>query len=642
MWLFFQEDEFPSTGGIDLERDPGEATGIISKISSAVKTGLTDLKAQLNTLTQMEDKAMELQKTMGSGLVLGGEELRQKIENVYFEISKVGLQFKDATDVMGGLSKSVGRIIDPSEEVTTNMALLGKNVGIASEAMGLLVGDFMNLTFSQEKSADLIKKITDDARKAGVNVKSTLEAVQKNLDKVSAYGFKNGIDGLAKMSIQAQQLRTTVEDIGAVQMGQTFWDPEKAIEAAAGMSTLGGSMSNLMNPFQLMNMGANNVEKLQESLIDLSASAFKVNETTGEVETNFVAQQRLKEQLTALGKGNEYEKFINLGREAAKQAKIIADINKSGLGELFTAEGGTFTEEDQRLIASMSEMKDGKISLKIPGIDSIPNLKDELTANPNRIKEALQKYQEQAQTDEKTIALKSLSSVDEIKIDTKIISQALLRGLKPEERTQVLEKVDQYIVQTSENIKEGTLNVGKGLTGRLTDSDFYRGIGDKMKTKSDESTEEGKKPTPKTIPDGLFDSPSSKIITSKGEIFNTLMEDQVLAAPMIKENFAKIKNFFGGIKEQQQEISSIINVEATKPKMFNPIEYMEKFGTSKETPKETVQKIEGSGTVNINVNISSSGDLASSLMSNRRFKNDLETEILNTLKNKDLLMVQKP
>ena len=642
MWLFFQEDEFPSTGGIDLERNPSEATGIISKISSAVKTGLTDLKAQLNTLTQMEDKAMELQKTMGSGLVLGGEELRQKIENVYFEISKVGLQFKDATDVMGGLSKSVGRIIDPSEEVTTNMALLGKNVGIASEAMGLLVGDFMNLTFSQEKSADLIKKITDDARKAGVNVKSTLEAVQKNLDKVSAYGFKNGIDGLAKMSIQAQQLRTTVEDIGAVQMGQTFWDPEKAIEAAAGMSTLGGSMSNLMNPFQLMNMGANNVEKLQESLIDLSASAFKVNETTGEVETNFVAQQRLKEQLTALGKGNEYEKFINLGREAAKQAKIIADINKSGLGELFTAEGGTFTEEDQRLIASMSEMKDGKISLKIPGIDSIPNLKDELTANPNRIKEALQKYQEQAQTDEKTIALKSLSSVDEIKIDTKIISQALLRGLKPEERTQVLEKVDQYIVQTSENIKEGTLNVGKGLTGRLTDSDFYRGIGDKMKTKSDESTEEGKKPTPKTIPDGLFDSPSSKIITSKGEIFNTLMEDQVLAAPMIKENFAKIKNFFGGIKEQQQEISSIINVEATKPKMFNPIEYMEKFGTSKETPKETVQKIEGSGTVNINVNISSSGDLASSLMSNRRFKNDLETEILNTLKNKDLLMVQKP
>jgi hypothetical protein len=29
-------------------------------------------------------------------------------------------------------------------------------------------------------------------------------------------------------------------------------------------------------------------------------------------------------------------------------------------------------------------------------------------------------------------------------------------------------------------------------------------------------------------------------------------------------------------------------------------------------------------------------------MSDRRFKNDLETEIINTMKNKHLLMVQKP
>ena len=170
------------------------------------------------------------------------------------------------------------------------------------------------------------------------------------------------------MTIQAQQLKTTVEDIGAAQLGQTFWDPEKAIEAAAGMSMLGGSMSDLMNPFQLMNMGANDVEKLQEKLIDLSASAFKVDEATGKVETNFIAQQRLKQQLESMGKGGDYEKFVNMGREAAKQAQIIEQLNKSGLGSLFEAEGGAFTEEDQRLIASLSEVgKDGKISLNIPG-----------------------------------------------------------------------------------------------------------------------------------------------------------------------------------------------------------------------------------------------------------------------------------
>jgi hypothetical protein len=76
--------------------------------------------------------------------------------------------------------------------------------------------------------------------------------------------------------------------------------------------------------------------------------------------------------------------------------------------------------------------------------------------------------------------------------------------------------------------------------------------------------------------------------------------------------------------------------------MFEKIASQFSEKTKGETKKETVQKIEGSGTININVNISSSGDLASSLMSDRRFKNDLETEILNTMKNKDLLMVQKP
>jgi hypothetical protein len=225
-------------------------------------------------------------------------------------------------------------MVEPSEKVTQQMVELHQATGMEAKALGGLVSDFMRLTFSQEKSGELINKITDSARKGGVSVNAALLSFQKNFRQVEAYGFKNGVDGLNKMNTQALQLRTTVEEIGAAQLGQTFWDPEKSIEAAAGMSMLGGSISSLMNPFQLMNMGANNVEKLQEELINLSASAYKINETTGEVETNFIAQQRLKSQLDTLGKGGEYEKFINLGKEAAKQKTILNEITKSNLSEL--------------------------------------------------------------------------------------------------------------------------------------------------------------------------------------------------------------------------------------------------------------------------------------------------------------------
>jgi hypothetical protein len=632
MWLFFQDatDEF-STGGVKYGTGSNELMG---SLEAALQKG-TSPKDQFQVLTNMEDKIKELQKTMGSGLVLGGEAFRAKVEEIYFETTELGVQFKDVTDLMGGMSKSLGRLIDPSKEVVKDMAVLGKNVGISSEAMGTLVGDFMNLTFSQEKSAESINKITDLSRKSGVNVKSTLEAVQKNLDKVSAYGFKNGIDGLTKMSIQAQQLRTTVEEIGAVQMGQTFWDPEKAIEAAAGMSTLGGSMSNLMNPFQLMNMGANNVEKLQESLIDLSASAYKVNETTGEVETNFVAQQRLKEQLTALGKGTEYEKFINLGREAAKQAKIIADINKSGLGELFAAEGGTFTEEDQRLIASLSEVKDGKISLKIPGFDNIDNLQEALTGNPERVKEALKKYQQEAAMTEKQIAQKSLSTVDNIKNDTTIISQILLRSLTAEERTQVLLAGGIPAQEGVNTFKNAATTGAVDAKNLILNPDTFR----KIVTDN----------PPKPVKDAFFGEGNKTLTLGKGQMFEFIQEDQAIFAPDLDEKLGILKEAYLQLKKLSPVLQTEMAVKTEGFKMpelklpdFSKFEKMFSVKEEKKESKETVQKIEGSGTININVKISSSGDLSSSLMSDRRFKNDLETEILNTMKNKDLLMVQKP
>lgn len=644
MWLFFQDatDEF-GTGGIDIQADVTK--GIIKSLTDAMTKGIKPNET-FRVLSQMEDKVKELQKTMGSGLVLGGEAFREKVEQIYFETTELGIQFKDVTDVMGGMSKSVGRIIDPSKDVVQQMAILGKNVGIASEAMGQMVGEFMKLTFSQEKSVELINKITDSARRSGVNVKATLEGVQKNLSKVDAYGFKNGIEGLTKMQIQAQQLRTSVEEINAAQLGQTFWDPEKAIEAAAGMSMLGGSMSNLMNPFQLMNMGANNVEKLQESLIDLSASAFKVNDATGEVETNFVAQQRLKQQLESLGKGGEYEKYINLGREASKQAKIIADINKSGLGTLFEGEGKTFTEEDKRLIASLSEVKDGKISLKIPGFDQVDNLQEALSGNPERIKEALEKYQKEAAMSEKDIAMKSLSTVDNIKNDTTVISQTLLRSLSETQRTAVLQTVGGVAQEGTDKFKTATQTAATGVKSTILDPNFWRDIFT------------SNPPTP-AEEDKFFGDGTKRLSTGKGEMFSFIKEDQALFAPDLDEKLGVLKSAYLKLTKIRPNLETDVtltpqefqqpevNFKQPEIKTLDFSKIMDSIGLSTAqiesmSNKETVQKIEGSGSVNINVNISSSGDLASSLISDRRFKDDLETEILNTLKNKDLLMVKKP
>lgn len=640
MWLFTDPvDEFAS-GGFT----PGLTS--VTEMETAFKKGI-DFSEAIRAITSIETKALSIQKTIGSGVVGGTEAFREKLTKIYFETSKIGASFTDVTDAMQGLYDGLGRMVEPSEEVTQQMVELSQSTGIASKTLGTMVADFMRLTFSQEKSGELIKKITDSARRGGVSVNAALTSFQKNYKQVEAFGFKNGVDGLNKMNTQALQLRTSVEEIGAAQLGQTFWDPEKAIEAAAGMSMLGGSIGGLSNPLQLMNMGANNVEKLQEELINLSASAYKINETTGEVETNFIAQQRLKAQLDTLGKGGEYEKFINLGKEAAKQKMILDDLAKSGLGNLFEGEGKTFTEEDKRLIASLSEVKDGKVSLNIPGFGKpIDDLKGALSSDTTAkaIKSALEEYQTAANQSEKDIALKSLSIEEQQAIDLRVIREAMIRSnqLGATGRQEVLniakelqQKGSATGTKAVNEVDEYLLEKGQGAKAKLVELYDNSEIFGENDTRSREAERK------KKIQEGndeFFGGGTKRLSTGKGEMFSFIEEDQALFAPNLDQKLGVLKDSYMKMKDfENSGLSQVV------PKELPEVKLPRTESTQKTEVTETkVQKIEGSGSVNINVNITSSGNLADTLINDRRFKNDLEKEILHVIKNKDLLMVKKP
>lgn len=158
----------------------------------------------------------------------------------------------------------------------------------------------------------------------------------------------------------------------------------------------------------------------------------------------------------------------------------------------------------------------------------------------------------------------------------------------------------------------------------------------------------GNKPTNEEKKDSLFTGGSKKQFFNEGEVFNFIDNDQALFAPDIDKNLDTLKQSFLQMKKLAPVLQTEVNLGPLGLKMpetklpdFSKFEKMFSVKEEKKESKETVQKIEGSGTVNINVNISSSGDLASSLMSDRRFRNDLEKEILDTIKNKDLLMVKK-
>ena len=648
MWLFQDpaiSDEF-SAEGFKLYSEAIKNLYTAAKDSAIPETNI-------EILTGMESKAKVLQRTI-SGIALepaNAEKFRQKLEGIYFGtgninsgVLAIGGSFKDITETIAGLSGALDRVVEPNAKVVEQMVEVSKATGIAATEVGKMTGEFMKLTFSQQGSMDLIKKISEDARRSGLNVKATLTEVQKQLTKVAAYNFKNGVDGLTKMVLQAQRLGVTIDDIGAASLGRGFaFDPEKAVEAAAGMSMLGGAMSNMKNPFQLMNMGANDVGKLQNELVELSKSAFSVDESTGKIESNAIAQQRLYEQLKAVGKEGDFDKFMNMGREAAKQAEIVKKVSDSGLGNLF-GEGKMFDEKQQGLISKLAEIgPDGKISLEIPGMPPFDDLSSALKNNPNQIQAALQKYDDQAKKSEKDIALQGLTLAEDQLKDTKIIKETVVRALSPGERSTILKNVEKAMSVSqggAKTLATGTVSSAKTELGKIEQNaqdlkvfNTSPAVTTFIQSLIDADKNKGKM---EITQDGFFADGKKKLVTGKGEMFSFIEDDQALFAPNLDENLGIMKSAY----LQMKELSKPKPKENTLKNSFDNINTVSK--TETKTEQTVVQKVEGSGTININVNITSSGNLANSLMSDRTFKNQLETEILTTMKNKDILMVKKP
>jgi len=645
MWLFNVEpNEF--TDGLKIYTE-----GVKNLYEAAKKSIIPENNIEI--LTSMESKAKSIQRTMSGVMIEPGSAIkfREKIEDIYYGVNGVNKGIvsingtvKDITDGMQGLYDALGRAVVPSSAVLEKMVEMSKATGIGTLEIGKMTGEFMKLTFSQEKSMKLINSISESARRSGLNVKSVLTEVQKNISKVNAYNFKGGVDGLTKMVLEAQRLGSTIDDIGAASLGRSFaFDPEKAIEAASSMSMLGGSMSDLMNPFQLMNMGANNVGKLQNNLLEMSKSAFKVNQATGEIETNAIAQQRLYEQLKAFGKEGEYDKFINMGRESAKQAMIVQKVSESGLGNLF-GEGKMFDEKQQGLISQLAEIgPGGKITLDLPGVGNISDLSKTLKDNPDAIKSALEKYDNLAKKTDRQIAESNLTTVEEQLVVQKTIEQAILRQFSAKERTGIIEEAKAALKIAQEGAEKYTANFATEAVDALKKGKIVEGTEKNVKDSEmtvleEQALRDKNKPKRQTGEDEFFGGGTKRLSTGKGEMFSFIKEDQAVFAPDLDEKLGVLKASYMKMKDfENSALSQIV------PKELPEVKLPKTESTQKTEVTETkIQKIEGSGSVNINVNITSSGNLADTLINDRRFKNDLEKEILYVIKNKDLLMVKKP
>jgi hypothetical protein len=646
MWLF---DE---TVANEWDNKGISAAGAIEGIAKALDK-LIDPQTTLKGITEIEDQARKLQKTMSGGMVIESGRFREQLLSSYDGVLKMGGKFEDITNAVEGLSDGMEKVVyltnavvDSGERIVRangqvdivyrgaaeSMVALAKSTNMTEKEVGVMVSTFMRLEGSQVKSIETMQKITKSARMSGVDTKALLKEVEGKISKIDSYGFKNGIEGMTKMAIQAQQLRTSIDDIGALSKSVDLWDPEKAIETAANMQMLGGAIGNLGSPFKLMNMGMNDVEALQNEMIDLAANAFKVNKETGEIDISNISRMRLKEQAEAMGK--TLEDYTKIGREAKKSQEVISEISQTDFG-------ANLPEDQKKLLASLTEFKGGKMILDLPNFNTT-DLAQDIEKNPERLKQALEEYQKTAEKSDRQIAEKGLTLQETSTKDQRIIRDTLIRSLDPKQRDTIINNYEKGLDVMASNTKEGVQESADMVRDRvLKDALELQKAGDgkidstdraakQIKINKDEETITEKR-TKENADDAAFSTGNKVLSLGKGEMFNFIKEDEAVFAPNLLNNLDILKKTYEDsikIKNSFEGNRSLAN--------------MKEMSTAAPTTKtESTQKIEASGNINININVTSAGTLSEALMKDRTFTQELKDRVMTIIKDKSKIGVEK-
>jgi hypothetical protein len=318
------------------------------------------------------------------------------------------------------------------------MVALQKSAGITAEDMGNLVEAFDTMGVGVEGAVSSVDDLADKARGLGLNVGAFLSTTAKNLKLVNSYGFKDGVEGLTRMVARAQALRIDMTSVKG--LAADLLNPEKAIELAAEFQNLGGAFAGLGDAYQLMNLGQNDMEGLQNAIIDATKASVQFNSQTKSFEISALEMRRLR--AVAEATGLDYEKIADTAKLAAKETRAFEDIKFLDVDS-----------DKKQLIANLAKLnKDGKLEIQLPNMEKAVELTE---LNAKQVKDAYDQLKTQQDEGELTaldVAKQQRSTLEDILDTLRTPAGKLAANIAAGEN---YEKATQNARNLADQVKEG-------------------------------------------------------------------------------------------------------------------------------------------------------------------------------------------
>lgn len=478
----------------------------------------------LKTKIAIEDMAMTLTtESLGQTKTIS-EGIEKAVAKATYETSLFGINADDNLRLMGEINEVMEVNTLLSSEQITNMQLLARSSGAASKDIATMVKGFKDLGIGTDEAIKNIHNMGQQARSYGINVSQFIGKISENIKKLSAYNFKDGIQGFSNMLAKAQALRI---DVGQTfKLAEDLLEPDKAIEMAAGFQMVGGAIGALGDPFKLLHMAQTDVAGLQDELIKASESAVTFNEETGEFDIPVTEMYRLKEMAQLTGKS--YEQMADEAIKAKQRTEKL---------KLLENAVGGYTEEQKELIANLAEFgENGELKVKLPGMDEM--------------------------VDATSLTKDQLEQLDELQKDQAKSAEEVSREIRDINKEQL------SVLQALEGTKA---QVGAVSLLKAEETPLYGDVADVFKTMA---TEQGKRV------DTAIKSPESQ---NQGMLLTKMVEegfsDPNTIQAYVAGQLSLIQQVFGNMDQYFKDVGLGLEEE----NVFKDIKILDKFGESMRT-----------------------------------------------------------
>jgi hypothetical protein len=311
-------------------------------VTHAVDVAKMQLKEGADMWLRYNERAMADVKRLG---ILSKEGARQYMESLMADAKVLmrdfGMNADQAMKLQDMYTAATGRSMLLTREQMRDVAASSRLMGEETVMNAIRIMDSMGST--SERAMELLGLNYIRAANSGIDTTKASDTFVKNMSLANSLNFRNGVDGISKMSILSEKVKLNLQNVASV--ADKFNTIEGAIENSARMQVLGGVGATMFgNPMDMLYKSLADPEALFKDMVDLFSQQATFDRRTGEAVLSPYQQALIREQ----------EKILGIapgeGVQSAKQQARLRNIEEEWRRTSLSTYRAVTSEEERDLI----------------------------------------------------------------------------------------------------------------------------------------------------------------------------------------------------------------------------------------------------------------------------------------------------